>query len=282
MIGIPSLQQLQHSFKQHLMHQDPAIAHWVKDKGISRELRLAIYANAYRSRLIEALETDYPALLTVLGAEEFYRLGHAYIDRYPSRFYTLRLFGQFLPVFLQQTSPWQEQQHLAQLARFEWTFVDAFDAVDEVLLQEADVAAVPPDCWPQLRIRLHPSVYCFDYDWNILPLWKAATARDDVSDCATIRECAPQQPSLPAVTALPATETCVIWRHKLRTQYRTMDADEVVVLKAVMQGDNFSQLCECLIPFYDDTAGIPMRAAGLLKTWLAAGMLTGLEYAELG
>ena len=42
--------------------------------------RLAIYGDAYRSRLIETLEGHYPALLALIGAEHFAALGGAYVQ----------------------------------------------------------------------------------------------------------------------------------------------------------------------------------------------------------
>ncbi|MCU7801343.1 MAG: DNA-binding domain-containing protein [gamma proteobacterium symbiont of Lucinoma myriamae] len=43
------------------------------------ETRLDIYANAYKFRLIEALEDTFPALHTLLGDEDFFQLGMDYL-----------------------------------------------------------------------------------------------------------------------------------------------------------------------------------------------------------
>ena len=62
--------------------------------------RLAIYGDAYRSRLVEALEAHYPALLALIGAEEFGALGRAYVQAHDSSFASIRYYGGALGAFL--------------------------------------------------------------------------------------------------------------------------------------------------------------------------------------
>lgn len=50
---------------------------------LSAEQGLAIYHNAYRARLLEALRGDYPAVHGWLGDEEFDALALAYLDAHP-------------------------------------------------------------------------------------------------------------------------------------------------------------------------------------------------------
>jgi len=61
------------------------------------------------------------------------------------------------------------------------------------------------------------------------------------------------------------------------TQYRSMEADEAVALQAVLAGANFSELCGALADEIQDQEMVPMKAAGFLKTWLAAGMIVELR-----
>src|ERR1700674_2938416 len=54
--------------------------------------RLAIYGNAYRSRLAETLEAHYPALVALMGAADFDKLCGAYIDFHESDFPSIRYY----------------------------------------------------------------------------------------------------------------------------------------------------------------------------------------------
>ncbi|WP_455221119.1 HvfC/BufC N-terminal domain-containing protein [Kaarinaea lacus] len=256
----PALKELQAAFKRHLMQSDSEVESYISSSDdLSSESRLAIYGNAYYARLIEALENDYEALHTLMGGEEFDHLCRQYIDTHPSRFPSLRWFGQYLSQFLKSHQPYATHPCLSELAMFEWTLIEAFDAEDAPIAKETDAAKIPAEQWPVLRIQLHPSVHWFPYHWNILPVWKAATNEE----------------SIPEINQLEHTNYCVVWRPDLTTQYRTIGADEAVLLRGVKDHCTFAQLCELLTESDIDPEQVPIRAAGVLKTWLAQGMVSG-------
>jgi hypothetical protein len=259
----PDLKAIQAAFKRHLMLQDNDIVdHVVDSDRLASRDRLAIYGNAYYARLMEALEQDYETLHVLLGDEEFIRLCENYITSFPSKHPSLRWYGQHMADFLTDQQPYRDHPYLAELACFEWTFTLAFDAADAPSATEATAAAVPPDRWPNLTFSLHPSVHWFGYHWNILPVWRAAKD-DDV---------------MPEITRLESQEYCIVWRHQLTTQFRTLDADEVSMMKGIQARENFAQLCERLALQGVDAGEVPMRAAGIMKTWLASGMVSQLDY----
>lgn len=256
------LKELQQNFKHHLFNQEsPIVEHIVSDE-LSSEFRLSIYANAYVSRLLETLENDYPVLQTLLGDDPFYELGEVYIRQYPSTYTSLRWFGQHLADFLQEAAPYHKTPWLAEMAKFEWALVDAFNASDQQSINEHDIAQVPPDQWPNLSFIFHPSVFSVIYQWNILPIWQAHKAGEP----------------LPKPTRLLNSETCLVWRQNLKTLFRTLEADEAQIFSAAQQGANFSQICEQLSQYIDDAEQIPLRAVSLLKTWLSHGLIADLRY----
>jgi len=114
------LPALQEDFQSYLLSLSGAMEQEIVSDTLDARMRLQIYADAYRLRLIEALETDFVALRAALGPEEFDRLGRAYIDANPSDHYSVRYFGRNLGRFLAQTDPYREQPVLADIARFEW------------------------------------------------------------------------------------------------------------------------------------------------------------------
>jgi len=262
--GSPSLKDLQTDFKRYLMHKDGAISgHIVSTQALANNARLAIYSNAYYARLAESLEKDYVSISVLLGEDAFYSLSEQYTDTYPSTNPSLRWFGRHMVDFLTRTSPYNELPYLAELAVFEWTFITAFDAPDDNVATEHDAAQIQPEKWPNLKIKLHPSVHWFAYQWNILPLWQATN--HNASD------------AIPVPTLLDGTEQCVVWRQRLTTQYRTLDHDEAILLSCVADGGDFSQMCEALVGLVDDPNQLPMRAASILKSWLVNDMISRLE-----
>jgi len=56
-------------------------------------------------RLLEALQTDYPALHAALGDEDFEQLCFAFIAAFPSTYPNLRWFGANMDAYLKATPP---------------------------------------------------------------------------------------------------------------------------------------------------------------------------------
>jgi len=255
-----SLSALQAAFKAHLLGGEPQIAAQVEDdERLGIALRLGIYRHAYQARLVEALASDYEALQTMLGEEAFADLGRAYVRAHPSTAFTLRWLGRHMSGFLARTPPYSEARYLSELAAFEWALAGAFDAADEPAAGETDAAAVPAEAWPALRIRLHPSVHLLECHWDVLALWRA------------FKEGSAMVPAQP----LDEAGTLSIWREGLTTRFRSLLPEEAAALHAAAQGIPFAGLCETLLEWTPPEQAA-LRAATLLKGWLAAGMIAGL------
>src|SRR5439155_1688555 len=76
----------------------------------------------------------------------------------PPDSFTLRDLGARLGELLESDPKFASDPLLAELARLEWCFVDAFDAADAPPLDPASIAAASEDDWPRARVALHPSV----------------------------------------------------------------------------------------------------------------------------
>ena len=87
--------------------------------------RIGIYAHAYYARLLECLGECFPILRRVLGPELFEPIAFEYLQRYPSKSYTLDRLGDRFAQFLEEdrapdageAPAWPEM--LSDLARFE-------------------------------------------------------------------------------------------------------------------------------------------------------------------
>ncbi|MCK4586676.1 MAG: putative DNA-binding domain-containing protein [Gammaproteobacteria bacterium] len=257
-----SLKDIQDAFTQNLMADDPSIVeHVIGTKKAPSELRMGIYGNAYRERLIEALTNDYEMLEKLLGEDSFRLMCTSYIEKYPSIYYSLRWFGKKFPEFLEYSPEKGHHDWEAELAQLEWQFIEAFDSANIETVSETDAAAIPPESWPTLSMDFHPSVKLLNLWWNTLDLWQAAK-KDE-------------QPPHPI--RLPKQSHCLMWRNNLMTQYRSLEADEAVALSAALSGANFSEICSALATELNDQEQTPMKAASFLKGWLAAGMLIQLK-----
>ena len=67
--------------------------------------RFAIYAGGYRSRLLETLRDDFPALRRLVGETVFDLFAHGYIAARPSRHFSLYDYGAGFADHLEATRP---------------------------------------------------------------------------------------------------------------------------------------------------------------------------------
>lgn len=85
---------------------DPRTRAMVRDGNrLTAEARLGIYASAYRQRLFEALEAEYPILADLAGPTAFGLFARGYIAATPSQSYTLYDFGAGFADYLDAARP---------------------------------------------------------------------------------------------------------------------------------------------------------------------------------
>lgn len=222
---------------------------------LSVEQGLAIYHHAYRARLLGVMREDFPALRYCLGDEAFARRVQAYLDAYPSRHFSLRWLGERFAGFLQQHLSAEHRAPLVELANLEWAFTLAFDAPPGEPLRLEQMAQLPAAEWPALQVQLLPCVQPLQLHYNSVALWQAAKAEGE----------------LPPSQRLAQPILCLLWRHQLISQYRSLTADEASALLGMCDGGwNFAELCAQLA---EHTELAPARAAGWLKQWLSEGLL---------
>jgi len=253
------LVELQRNFQLHLLTDDDAILRSVVDAPpLPPALRLRVYRNAYRVRLVDALKDTYPVLFKILGDEVFESLGDAFIDAHPSVHRSIRWYGRELSDFLAQRPPYAEQPILAEIARFEWTLSEVFDAADAAPVGRDALLAVDPEIWDQLGFVFHPSLRLLNLAWNTVAVWQAMSRDED-----------PPQPEA-GETPIP----WLLWRRDLTNRFRSLDAAENASLEAGLSGKRFGEICAVLRAWLPEEE-IPLRAATLIGTWTDSGIITG-------
>jgi hypothetical protein len=247
-----TLAVLQQAFQAYVLEGADAVAERIEPGPLADpQRRLAIYYDAYRSRLVEALGADFEALIAVMGEEEFRSAARAYVEATPSTFRNVRWYGGRLAAFMRHVRPWREMPWLADLAEFEWTLTLAFDAADAPTVRFEDMAALAGDAWGTLAFHLHPCVQIAELRANAPAIRKAVDAG-----------AAPPAPEL-AATAVP----WLIWRKDLSPHFRSLSDPEAWALRAACAGHSFPEICAGLCEWIaaEEAAG---AAAGWLRTWV--------------
>jgi hypothetical protein len=254
-----ALARVQRDFQDYLLRGDDAlVARVVGTERVPVATRLGIYAGAYRSRLAEALESNYPVLARLLGESDFSALAADYIAAHDSPFYSIRYYGGELEKFLATREDYAAAPVLAELAQWEWAMTSVFDAADAAPLAAETLARTPPAHWAQLRLRWHPSIQRLTLWWNVPQLWQALS----------------EDRERPEMTLAATPMDWLLWRENLTSYFRSLPRTEASVLDAARNGWPFGELCTLLCEELGDREA-PAQASALLRGWIAAGLIVG-------
>lgn len=133
---------------------------------LSPEERLDIYHRMYGYRMVEAMSFDYPGVEHVLDhGHRFRDVVLDYVTAYPSRSYTLNRLGDHFPEYLASRTDLPRHRFLADLARFELAITIVFDEEESPALSAEEIAAVPPDRWPEARLELIRAFRLLELDY---------------------------------------------------------------------------------------------------------------------
>jgi hypothetical protein len=152
--------------RQHIdVGPDEAETVVTRSRALTALERLAIYGHAYYARLLECLREEFAVLRHALGEELFDAFAAEYLERYPSRSYTLFQLGVNFPRFLAETRPGRESEgsvaadwadFLIDLASLELTFNQVFDGPGvegEPPLDTGQLRALRPEEMLEARLR---------------------------------------------------------------------------------------------------------------------------------
>lgn len=140
----------------------------VKPSGTLTSLeRVGVYRGMYLSRLVEALEIDYPATRHFLGEEPFFDLVARYVDQHPSRSYNLNRLGDRFPEFVKTQTDLPRHDFVCDLTRLELGLTEVFDAEETPVLTAEAIAAVPPETWERARLKPIAALRLLSFDYPV-------------------------------------------------------------------------------------------------------------------
>jgi hypothetical protein len=222
---------------------------------LSSLARLEIYRRSYQARLIECLADDYPVLQATLGEDTFEGLCRAYIDEHPSTEPSLNRFGRHM-ADLCRKHPLSDADFAADLAVLEWAVVLAIHAPTAPPLTAQDLARIPIESWPEIRLVPNPSlgVHAFDYPVNA---YFSARRRGQAAALPALRHCS---------VAVYRTQQSV-WRLELTPPMATL-------VESLARGETLGASLSLVAAQLD---GVPeAEAAQNVTTWFSHAVSSGL------
>jgi hypothetical protein len=205
--------------------------------------------------LIDFLRHDYAQLRIYLGDIEFDRLARAHANAHFSRQRNARWHSNALPAFIAQSAQWNSRPALAEFARLEHAFRNAFDAADLLALTLAELDATETEYFPALKFKQHPSVSTLQFTTNACSIWSALKCDE-----------AP-----PRGQSLDESQTVLVWRQGGHSRFRILGSDEAAALAALHGGLSFVRLSEVLGNVAPEESAL--RTARYLRGWTEAEMI---------
>lgn len=250
-------------------------AEFIKPNALLTSLeRLEIYAKSYWFRVLDCLFDDYPGLRAILGQRRFLKLITAFLAAHPSSSFTLRNLGGRLPQFIvdQPALAGLHARLAAEMARFEWAQVVAFDGESRPVLDAADLAAADP---ARLRVGLQPYVTLLECRYPVdefsLALKKRDTALRGEASNAPVGppkgSRAAARPRLPR----PSPTWVAVHRQENMLFFKRLEPEAFALLAGLRDGRPLAAACAKALRNADPAVDWAGRVRAWFTTWQALG-----------
>lgn len=223
---------------------------------------IAIYRNAYRARLVDALRDTYERTARWVGDKAFRQAAAHHVITYPPNSWNLDQVGKGFPATLETL--FAGDAEVAELAWLEWAMHRCFVAADSAPLDAAGfaeaAAAFEEEDWANMRLRFLPGTHVHQVCHDISKLWSALAPEH-----ADTPECSPS-----------ATRHCIVWREKMKPVFVQVDAIEGEVFNSMLGGARYGETCHALVDALGEDHAVS-QAGVMLGRWLHHGMIAGIS-----
>jgi hypothetical protein len=239
--------------------------------------RIEIYNRQYWFRVIDCMHEDYPGLRTVLGQRAFNRLILGYLEKYPSRSFTLRNLGDRLAQFIHERPELidpNRRQLAFDIARFEWAQVVAFDGPELPPLGVDDLLGKDPN---KLRLGLQPYITLLDLqypldDYTIALKKQASALRSEASNAVETPDEERSTDPTPRLKS-PKRQRCFVAVHRQDNElyFKRLTQPEFTLLSNLRDGTTLARACDSAVHGADPKVDWSTRIHEWFQTWTRMG-----------
>lgn len=163
-------------FLPALMDPDLPVPQGLQDgQGRPAGRRFNVYRNNVTASLIAALQEGFPAVLSLLGAQNFSGLARGFVQANPPQSRLMMHYGAGFPAFLEGIAALQHLGYLGDVARLELALRRSYHAADATPLDPAALGAIAADDLPATAFTLAPAVELIRSPWPLHAIWAFAT-----------------------------------------------------------------------------------------------------------
>ena len=145
----------------------------VGPRGKGAVKRYNVYRNNVTVSLIDALAAAFPVTQRITGVEFFRAMARFHVRETPPRSPLLFEYGHDFPDFIAHYDYAQPMPYLADTARIERAWLDAYHAADMPPLPAQKLAAIPPELLADVAFVPHPATRIVRFQFPALSIFVA-------------------------------------------------------------------------------------------------------------
>lgn len=173
------LAELQAAYRDYLLTGDAApLAPAIVADAFDAAERLAIYRNNFTISLTEALKANFPVTQQLLGADFFAQAARRFVTNNPPRRPCLFEYGAAFPDHLRALPQLAALPYVAEVARFEFARIAAYNAPVERAITAQELAGLAPERLDGLVVRRARHARLLAASAPVLALWTAHQSPD--------------------------------------------------------------------------------------------------------
>lgn len=186
----PSLSEVQAAFAAALIDPRRTVPPGILGReGLADDRRFAVYRNNVVVSLVDALQARFAVTCRLVGSEFFRAMARAYVGTHLPRTPLLMQYGDDLPDFVAAFEPAASVPYLADVARLERAWSEAYHAPDAAALPPETLTTRRAAALLRSRLRLHPSLRLLRSPHPVATVWWAhQTAAEPAPPAAWPRE----------------------------------------------------------------------------------------------
>jgi len=135
-----------------------------------------IYRNNYRVNLREALRVTYPVTAQLVGDEFFAEMINVFVTAHPPRSPVLIEYGVELPAFISHFEPAAVVPYLADVARLEAAWNDAYHSPEGGHLQPSSLVGLSGETLAVTGVVMHSSAQLVRSSFPVASIWESHRA----------------------------------------------------------------------------------------------------------
>ena len=242
-----------------------ALEGWCRDGPVTVARGLQAYRANAAANAARALESAYPTVCALVGADDFQQLARELWLQQPPVRGDLAPWGESLPAFLEAHAALASWPYLGDCARLDWA-VHGCERAADVQFDAASIARLGDTDPQQLHLQLRPGLSVLVSRWPVVAIHQAHLEGASPDALAAARD------ALQAGVA----ESALVCRSVWRAQVYRVDAATVIWTQRLLAGDSLAAALDAV-----SAASLvgPFDLAAWLTTALGAGWLQGITVA---